>query len=121
MAKSVINPEFPHSCTVRRLEDVTPFSKGRSIQVYQGECRRESSANIRTFKQGTSSVGQVVYGDFRISIPGVWPIKKGDIVTVDFGIGENENGIITHPNPSALKTPKYPNGRTEFYYSIPEA
>ena len=115
-----VNPEFPHSCIVRRVTDVTPFSDGESETIYEGICRRESSANIRTFKQGTSSVGQVVYGDFRVSIPGVWPIKKGDIVSVDFGIGENANGIITHPNTSNLRTSKYPKGRTEFFYSIPE-
>lgn len=120
MEKDIINPEFPHTCIIRRVSGVTPFKEGVSVTIYEGICRRESSSNIRTFKQGTSSVGQVVYGDFRICIPGNIPIQKGDIADVDFIIGENKNCVITHPNPSALRTKRYPEGRTEFYYSIPE-
>lgn len=118
--QKVTNEEFPHYCLIKRVSDVTSFSDGEETIIYQGACRRESSANIRTFKQGTSSVGQVVYGDFRVSIPGIEKIIQGDIVDVDFGIGQDSGGVISHPNPSALKTPRYPNGRTEFYYSLPE-
>ena len=120
MAKGLGNPAFPHTCIVRRMKEVTPFSDGVSKTIYEGPCRRETSSNIRTFKQGTSSVGQIVNVDYRVSIPGRWPIRKGDIVSVDFGIGENENGIVTQPNTSGLKTPDFPEGRTEFYYSLPE-
>lgn len=120
MAK-VINPEFPHRCEVRRILKISPFSDQREEElIYEGVCRREASKNIRTFSKGTSSVGQQVTVDYRVSIPGVFPIHKGDIVSVDYGIGESENGIITQPNPSNLITDKYPNGRTEFYYSQPE-
>lgn len=116
-----VNPEFPHACVIRRIISVDSFHDEKSKVIYEGECRRESSANIRTFEQGSSTLGQQVYVDFRVSIPGKWEIQKGDIINMDFGIGSQENGIITRPNVSALKTAKYPQGRTEAYYSISEA
>lgn len=121
MAQKNLNPEFPHSCVIRRILQSDPFIEEESEVIYEGMCRRESSANIRTFRQGTTTVGQVYYGDFRICIPGIWDIRKADIADVDFIIGQDNNGIVTHPNPSGLKTKKYPEGRTEFFYSLPEA
>lgn len=119
--EKIVNPEFPHFCIVRRMIKVSPFSDNNKEEViYKGKCRRETSANIRTFSKGTSTVGQQISVDYRVSVPGRWPIHKGDIVSVDYGIGVNEDGIISQPNVSALTTEDYPEGRTEFYYSLPE-
>lgn len=120
MAKKTLNEEFPHFCVIRRIEESTPFTEEVCEIIYEGKCRRESSANIRTFRQGTSTVGQVFYGDHRVCIPGMIPVQKGDKVDVDFLIGEDKGGMITHPNPSGLKTTRYPEGKTEFFYSIPQ-
>lgn len=121
MATNIVNPEFPHTCVIRRVLSVSSFSNENEEElIYEGVCRRESSANIRTFRQGTSSVGQVVNVDYRVSIPGAFPLLKGDIADIDYGIGKDRNVIVTQPNPSALKTPRYPKGRTEFYYSNPQ-
>lgn len=136
MAQTVENPEFPHFCIIRRYDGVTPFTvpspfatnsdEGDSnvsgsyeeTVVYAGCCRRESSDNIRTFRTGSTSVGQVNYGDYRISIPGMISIAKGDTVTVDYRIGIDKGATVIHPNWSSLKTKKFPNGRTEFYYNL---
>lgn len=121
MAKNPVNPEFPHLCTVRRVAKVTSFSDDKDEEViYEGVCRHESSANIRTFKQGTSSTGQIVNVDYRVSIPGAFPIRKGDIATVDFGCDKDVDMVINQSNVSSLVTERYPEGRTEFYYSSPQ-
>ena len=121
MAKGIENPEFPHSCTIRRVARVSPFSNEKEHEnIYAGPCRREASKNIRTFSKGTSTVGQQISVDYRVCVPGIVKIRVGDIVTVDFGLDTDKDAIISQTNPSALKTPRYPNGRTEFYYALPQ-
>ncbi len=130
------NPRFPHYCTIRRISDVDPFTpdnpfhpdnlddKGfprkqeREKVIYSGPCRRESSTNIRTFTKGNSAVGQVVYGDYRISMPGKVKTEKGDTIDVNYIIGEDKGMTVLHPNYSPLKTPVTPEGSTECYYNL---
>lgn len=138
MEKNLNNPEFPHLCVVRRFMEVDsftpddPFSSDnlndegfpkrqpREKVIYAGPCRREASNNIRTFRTGSTTVGQVNYGDYRVSLPGRHEIAKGDTVTVTHDLGEDRSATVLHPNYSRLRTKRCPQGRTEFYYNLPD-
>lgn len=122
MAGKISNPHFPHTCRIIRLvESTDPFSdKEDEVEVvYEGPCRRESSTNIRTFRTGSSQFGQVQYGDYRLSLPGLVKIRKSDTIEwVDFLIGRDEGASVLHPNYSPLKMPGSPDGSTECYYNL---
>ena len=131
-----MNPRFPHFCVIRRISKVDSFTpddpfapenldeNGFPIEnphetvVYAGPCRRESSTNIRTFRTGSSSVGQVNYTDFRVSMPGNVDVRRGDTATVEAGNIRDENVTVLSPNPSELRTKLFPDGCTEFFYNI---
>ena len=133
-----MNPRFPHFCVVRRISGTDPFvpdnpfdpenldDEGFPIKkesekvIYAGPCRRESSTNIRTFSTGSTSVGQVVYGDFRVSMPGKIRLQRGDSIDVDYSLGQDKGMTVLHPNYSPLKTPSTPDGSTECYYNLPQ-
>lgn len=119
--ETVVNREFPHFCVIRRILRVSPFSDDKEEEgIYEGCCRREASANIRTFAKGTSVVGQQISVDYRVCIPGTVPIRKGDIADIYYQIGKDSSVMVTQTNTSDLKTERYPEGRTEFYYSNPQ-
>lgn len=55
---------FPHRCVIYTIADVTPFSEGRRVVVWEGRCRKESNTSIRTFRGKDS----VLKGDYRIQL-----------------------------------------------------
>lgn len=55
---------FPHRCTVYTKGDVTPFSEGERVVIWEGRCRKEGNTSIRTFK-GTDSV---LKSDYRVQL-----------------------------------------------------
>lgn len=118
MAHKMNNPRFPHSCVIRRISGQTAFSDGKSKEVYTGECRRFANTNQRVFRSGSTTVGQVVYGDYRVSMPGKVGIRPGDTATVTHDLGEDIDVTVLHPNYSPLPTREAPEGCTEFYYSL---
>lgn len=135
MAANTVNPRFPHFCVVRRFSEVDSFTPDNPFApdnldsdgfpekqpsesvVYAGICRRGTSTNIRSFRTGTSAVGQVNYADFRVSIPGRHDIRKGDIATISFFNGEDRDVTVLQPGTSGLRTKLYPDGFTEFFYN----
>lgn len=118
---------FPHLCIIRRVRDVDafapdPFSPETETAtdeiVYSGVCRRSSSPNMRTFKTGSTTFGQVYNTDFRLSMPGRIELLPGDIADVDYGIGKDVGVTILQPSYSGLKTPLTPDGATECLYNL---
>lgn len=138
MANKIRQNRFPHFCTIRRITEVDPFmpedpfvpdnldEEGFPVKetkekvVYSGKCRRESSSNVRTFSKGNSTIGPVVYGDYRVSMPGKIEVQRGDIIEVSYIIGNDKGMTVLHPNYSPLKTPSTPDGCTECFYNLPE-
>lgn len=118
MAKKMNNPRFPHFCRIVRITGATSFSDGTEELIYEGPCRRESSDNIRTFRTGSTTFGQVNYGDHRVSMPGMQGIRRGDVATVHVGAEEDRGVTVLHPNCSPLSTRDAPDGSTEFYYNL---
>ena len=55
---------FPHRCTIYTMGTVTPFSSGEKTIVWDGRCRKESNASIRTFKGAES----VLKTDYRVQL-----------------------------------------------------
>lgn len=90
----MLNPRFPHTCTIYRLQGVTSFKpQGDKVVVYEGVCRKSTSQSIRSFDTGVQATGKVDAADYRISVPGIVKgIQKGDLVDVADLIGE-EKGL----------------------------
>jgi hypothetical protein len=83
MAQKVNNPRWGHTCKICYYTGVSSFSDGELVELYNGKCRKSSSANIRTFSSGNTENGKVETADYRISIPGkVVGLKKGYFVFV---------------------------------------
>lgn len=55
---------FPHRCTVYHKGEVTPFSEGERVVVWEGRCRKESNTSVRTFKGSDS----VLKTDYRVQL-----------------------------------------------------
>ena len=83
------NPRFPHTCIVYRRVGATSFNPDGELNiVYEGECRKSSSTNIRTFNTGQTATGLVDTADHRVSMPGIVKgIQKGDLVDVTDLVG----------------------------------
>ena len=91
MAKKINNPRFPHTCKVYRMEGETSFSDGSEVLLYQGECRKESSTSLRTFK-----TDNVVKGDYALYVPGtVTGILAGDLIDVTDRNGTYKRCMVT--------------------------
>ena len=104
------NPRFKHICRISRILPATPFSSDGTKDVYSGKCRAESSDNIRTFKTGQTTVGQLSYFDYRVSVPGDPDIRRGDIIDITIGKAAiRELTILSNPDYSEL------GDATEFY------
>lgn len=72
------NHQYPHTCTIYRMENETSFSDGEKALLYEGKCRKYSSTSLRTFK-----TDNVLKGDYALSIPGtIMGIKAGDMIDV---------------------------------------
>ncbi len=96
MAQTLNNPRFPHTCRVYRLDGASPFNAGKEVLVYVGACRKSGSNNIRTFNTGNSSTGKTDVADYRVSMPGIIGICKGDLIDVTDLLGtERGMRIIT--------------------------
>ncbi len=90
MAQTMNNPRFPHQCRIYRRVGATSFNPdGDGVKViYEGECRKSSSTNIRTFNTGDNKTGKVDIADYRVSLPGIVKgIQKGDLVDVTDLVG----------------------------------
>ena len=48
---------FPHRCVIYTITDVTPFSEGTRVVVWEGRCRKESNTSVRTFKGADDTLG----------------------------------------------------------------
>lgn len=92
--EKVINPRFPHQCTLYRFEGATSFNpKGEKKVLYEGVCRKSSSSNIRSFNTGSNTTGKVDIADYRVSMPGIVKgLQKGDLIDVTDLIG-TEKGM----------------------------
>ena len=103
MAQNTLNPRFPHTCRVYRLEGASSFSKGEEKELYKGQCRKSSSDNIRTFNTGSSTTGKVDSSDYRVSIPAiVRGLQKGDLVDVETLCGTETKLRVVNINPTPL-------------------
>ena len=92
--EKVINPRFPHKCCIYRLRGASSFNPdGEKVVLYEGECRKSSSSNIRSFNTGSNTTGKVDVADYRVSMPGIIRgIQKGDFIDVADLIG-TERGM----------------------------
>lgn len=92
--EKVINPRFPHQCCIYRLREASSFNPdGEKAVLYEGECRKSSSSNIRSFNTGSNATGKVDVADYRVSMPGIIRgIQKGDFIDVTDLIG-SETGM----------------------------
>ena len=110
------NPRFPHQCKVYRREEATSFNpEGKLVTLYEGECRKSASNNIRTFNTGSNATGKVDVADYRISVPGVVKgVKKGDLIDVTDLIGTEKELRIVLLNATQLG-----GGGTEFICNSP--
>lgn len=107
------NPHYPHHCKIYRIAECDSFSNGEIIVIYDGVCRKQSSSNIRTFKTGQSNIGQVVYGDYRVSIPVVLSnLKSGDKMDVTDAIGTDVAVEVIYPATSDMF-----GGCTKMFYN----
>ena len=87
------NPRYPHQCVIYRMIGATSFNSGETKEIYNGECRKSSSTNIRSFNTGSNSTGKVDIADYRVSLPGIVKgIQKGDLIDVTDLIG-TETGM----------------------------
>lgn len=92
------NPRYPHHCKIYRVAECDSFSDGETITIYDGICRKQSTTNIRSFKTGQSNIGQVTYGDFRVSIPcKLANLKTGDIIDVTDELGVDSGMEVMSP------------------------
>jgi hypothetical protein len=100
------NPRFPHTCAIYRLVGVTNLNDGEKSVLYEGECRKESSTNLRTFK-----TNNVIKADYRVALPikGKCDIKAGDFVDVTDFSGAYTGCLIAEVYPSNLGTSIYFN------------
>lgn len=55
---------FPHRCVIYTITDVTPFSEGTRVVVWEGRCRKESNTSVRTFKGADG----VYKSDYRVQL-----------------------------------------------------
>ena len=55
---------FPHRCVIYSIGEVTPFSEGERIVLWEGRCRKESNTPVRTFKGSDS----VLKTDYRVQL-----------------------------------------------------
>ena len=121
---------FPHRCKIYSIEDVTPFSEGDKVILWEGRCRKESNTSVRTFK-GTDGVFK---SDYRVQLgclPGgklsgdadvaydategkecgavVSGILAGMFMDVTDGIGDFEGVVISEAYVGNLGTTVYCN------------
>ena len=87
------------------MSEETSFSDGEKTVLYEGECRKESSGNLRTFR-----TANVIKGDYAVYIPGIIKgISSGYLIDVtDFG-GTYEGCKITDADIGNLGTTVYFN------------
>lgn len=90
MENQVLNPRFPHSCRIYRVEGESAFSDGKETVLYEGECRK--------YGEASRSAEDVANGLFRMSIPGtVGGIIAGDMLDVtDRGATYNRCLIVDY-------------------------
>ncbi len=84
---------FPHRCVIYSISNVTPFSEGNRVVLWEGRCRKESNTSVRTFK-GTDGVFK---SDYRVqlgSLPG--GSLPGDANAAYDGIEGKECGAIVN-------------------------
>ena len=101
MAKKVLNPRFPHTCKVYRMEGETSFEDGKEIVLYEGECRKY-------INNKNSSVNKVVEGSYALSLPGtVTGIVSGDLIDVTDRSGSYSECMVTECYAGNLGTTVY--------------
>lgn len=105
---AVKNPQYPHTCTIYRIEEASQFKEGKKVVLYDGLCRKEGNTSIRNFYSDN-----VPKGDYRISIPGFQEgILPGDFIDVQDRVKMWPNNLITDVNIS--------NFGTEVFVNIPK-
>lgn len=116
MAKKMTNPRFPHRCRIYRLQGATSFNpEGEPEVVYEGECRKSSSDNIRTFNTGQLNTGKVDTTDYRVSMPGIVKgIRKGDLIDVETAVSREEGMRIVNFDSTSLGEYAVPDGQSLF-------
>ncbi len=104
MAK-VNNPSFPHTCKIYRMEGETSFSDGIETVLYEGECLKYGSSNLRTFK-----TDNVLKGDYAVDVPGlILGVNKGDFIDFTDYSGTFTRNVISDPSPSEMGSTFYFN------------
>lgn len=104
MAK-VNNPSFPHTCKIYRMEGETSFSDGKETVLYEGECMKYGSNNLRTFK-----TDNVLKGDYAVDVPGlVLGVCTGDFIDFTDYSGTFTRNMISDPDPSEMGSTFYFN------------
>lgn len=84
---------FPHRCVIYTRSDVTPFSDGEKVVLWEGRCRKESNTSIRTF-HGTESV---IKADYRVQLGAlVGGSLSGDSDYAPDGVDGAECGALVH-------------------------
>ena len=58
---------FPHRCVIYTYTEVTPFSDGEKLVLWEGRCRKESNTSIRSFVGSES----VMKSDYRVQLGAV--------------------------------------------------
>ena len=103
MAK-VNDPRYPHKCVIYRGEAASSFSPDGDVTIlYEGECRKSGSTNIRTFNTGSNNLGKVDTADYRVSIPGIVAgIRKGDLISATDLLGTEDGMRIVYVAASAM-------------------
>lgn len=105
---AVKNPQYPHTCTIYRIEGATQFKEGEKVKLYEGSCRKEGNTSIRNFYSDN-----VPKSDYRVSIPGFQEgILPGDFIDVQDRVKMWPNNLITDVNIS--------NFGTEVFFNIPK-
>lgn len=101
MAKKVLNPRFPHTCRIYRMEGETSFDDGTEIVLYEGECRKYINNKI-------SSSNKVVEGSYALSLPGtIDEIVSGDLIDVTDRSGSYSGCMVTECYAGNLGTTVY--------------
>lgn len=100
MAKKVLNPRFPHTCRIYRMEGETSFEDGKEVVLYEGECRK--------YINSTSKTDNVVKGSYALSLPGtIGGIVSGDSIDVTDRSGSYSQCMVTECYAGNLGTTVY--------------
>jgi len=82
---------FPHRCEIYSIGEVTPFSEGERVTIWEGRCRKESNTSVREF------YGQdhVLKSDYRVQLGClVGGNLKGDADAAHDGRSGEECGAV---------------------------